>query len=392
MKYSKSDCAYFRNSKKENSIKGGKLKENGILDSTDFHGKNGNNVVPKQKFKTEQNNNMGFELQHMNPNPNHIGKYMKLNNLDKSKINNATNSVKPIKIMIQKLTGEPYIFFGYNPETDIYHNVVYNNSRLNPDYITNPIKYKKLNRSGNIVELSHQDFLNIGIEELIVLCYHFLIIRKKNHGFMERLYKYLKDFVFEKVLGTQFPNSNNHRMYRDMVKEITQMVLYKGHRILNQHGGKLDVYGKLDRDDFIINYNNGFELQELQENNIRPPPRININQRNQSVPPKEIIQKRFPYEPYIFFGYDTEIKKYRCVCYNQVVGDPVFRRLEDDGTISQKLTLDLIKKIGNPILLELFCFLNNKTTNRSDGTQYMERLQRYLIQEVGVKIPIQDYC
>lgn len=45
MKYSKSDCAYFRNSKKENSIKGGKLKENGIFDRMDFIGKN---VVPKQ--------------------------------------------------------------------------------------------------------------------------------------------------------------------------------------------------------------------------------------------------------------------------------------------------------------------------------------------------------
>ena len=36
MKYSKSDSAYFRKSKKENSIKGGKLKENGILENSDF--------------------------------------------------------------------------------------------------------------------------------------------------------------------------------------------------------------------------------------------------------------------------------------------------------------------------------------------------------------------
>jgi hypothetical protein len=53
MKYYKSDSAYFRKSKKENSIKGGKLIENGKLENRDFLGKNGNNVVPKQKFKVE---------------------------------------------------------------------------------------------------------------------------------------------------------------------------------------------------------------------------------------------------------------------------------------------------------------------------------------------------
>lgn len=156
------------------------------------------------------------------------------NNFSKS-INNETNRVKPIKIMRQKLTGEPYIFFGYNPIANKYNYVGYNNIRLN--YITNPIKYKKLEQSsGNIVELSHQDFLNIGIEELIVLCYHFLKIRQKNHGFMKRLYKYLNDFVFERVLGTMFPNTtNNHKIYKDMVEEITNMVIEEGHRN-QQHG------------------------------------------------------------------------------------------------------------------------------------------------------------
>ena len=89
---------------------------------------------------------------------------------------------------------------------------------------------------------------------------------------------------------------------------------------------------------------------------------------------------------------NTEIKKYRLVCYNQVVGDPVFRRLEYDGTISQKFTLDRIKKIGNRILLELFCFLNRKTINRGDGVLYMERLQTYLTQYAGVKISKPGYC
>lgn len=94
MKYSKSDSAYFKKSKKENSIKGGKLRENGILEKNDFSGKNGNNVVPKQKFKVEQNNNMGFELQNMNPNK--VSKYKQ------------RNVVKPIKIMKQKITDEPF--------------------------------------------------------------------------------------------------------------------------------------------------------------------------------------------------------------------------------------------------------------------------------------------
>jgi hypothetical protein len=221
MKYSKSESAYFRNSKKENSIKGGKLRENGKLENSDFSGKNENNVVPKQKFKVKKNSNMGFELQNMNP--NNVGKYK------------PTNSVKAIKIMKQQLTDEPFLFFGYNPKTEKYRYVC-KNRKFNT---LNPIKCNKLviheNESSEIVELSHADFLNIGIEELIVLCYHFLKIRQKNHGFMDTLYKYLSDFVFQKVLGTQFPpNSNNHKMHRDMVKEIKKMVLEKGHRMFNK--------------------------------------------------------------------------------------------------------------------------------------------------------------
>lgn len=139
-------------------------------------------------------------------------------------------------------------------------------------------------------------------------------------------------------------------------------------------------------------------------NNIRLPRKVrhsnasNINIQpefqNQTVLPKEIIKKGFPFtnEPYIFFGYDPVMEKYRFVCYNQVVGKPVFRKLEDNGEISQKLTLDQIKKIGNPTLLELFCFLNRKTTNRGDGVRYMERLQTYLTQYVEVEIPEQLYC
>jgi hypothetical protein len=208
---------------KKRAMKGGTLRRNGKLEDTDFLGKNRNNIVPKQNFNVEQNSNMGVELQNMNP--NNVGKYK------------PTNSHKPIKLMIQKGTGKTFLFFGYNPETETYHYVCYNNpdaSKLD----NNLIKCKKLviheNGSSKIVELFHMEFLNIDIKELIVLCYHFLKIRQKNHGFMNKLYEYLRLFVFEKVLETQFPNSNNHRMYKDMVEEIGKMVMEEGHIIFNQ--------------------------------------------------------------------------------------------------------------------------------------------------------------
>ena len=205
MKYSKSDSVYFRKSKKENSIKGGKLKEDGNLENNDFFSKNRNNVVPNQNFKVQQKNG-SFELKNMNP-----------NNID-----------TPIKIMIQKNTQQPFIFFAYNPETKTYHLVCY----INPDASNlhnNLIICKNLviheNGSSEIVRLSHIDFLNIGTEELIVLCYNFLKIREKNHGFMNELFEYLKMFVFDYVLlNTQNNNLNSDTSYHNMVKEIKEML------------------------------------------------------------------------------------------------------------------------------------------------------------------------
>lgn len=76
--------------------------------------------------------------------------------------------------------------------------------------------------------------LKIYIKELIVLCYHFLKIRQKNHGFMNKLYEYLRLFVFDKVFGTRFNNLSSGRMYKDMVEEIGKMVMEEGHIIFNQ--------------------------------------------------------------------------------------------------------------------------------------------------------------
>lgn len=257
------------------------------------------------------------------------------------------------------------------------------------------------------------EFLNIDIEDLIVLCYHFLKIRQKNHGFMNRLYEYLSTFVFDKVLGTQFLNSNNHRMYKDTVEEIGKMAMEEGHRIFNQQGGKLDVDGKLDSQDFNLernidhsveiemnsNYENA-SLHKKIKSNTRGVANQNIIQKqnfqNQQVLPKEIIKKGLfsTSERYIFFGYDTIIGKYIYVCYNRNPFSkiPVFRKLEDNGKISDELTLDQIKAIGNEKLLQLFCFLNKKSTNRGNGTRYMQRLQTYLTQYVAVEIPEQLYC
>ena len=183
-------------------------------------------------------------------------------------------------------------------------------------------------------------------------------------------------------------------------------------RFDQQHGGKLDVDGKLDTDDFIskqeivrrINKNHSeFELEEIEyqilPRRIRPIVQSQNrnskqNFQNQTVLPKEIIQKRFPYEPYIFFGYNQNLQKYIYVSYNKNFSKiPVFRKLENDGTtISDELALNQIKKINNRILLQLCCFLSKKTTNRPDGTQYMERLLKYLLSDVGVVFPDDFDC
>jgi hypothetical protein len=401
MKYSKSDGAYFKNSKKVISIKGGKLKENGKLDATDFFDRNGNNVVPKQRFK-----NIEFELQNMksnyvSKNGNNVVQKQTFPDQNNMNLNNVSKYEKPIKILIQKLTKEPFIFFGYNPETKTYQYVCYNN-------MVGSINYNKLN-GDKIVKLNHEQFINIGIEDLIVLCYHLLKIRQKKRGFMSTLCDYLRMFVFEKVINTNFHNnSHNHKIYTDMVKEIKKMERKEGgvfsalvsRRLYN--GGKLDVDGKLDSRNFIrnnidskqeivrrTNTNSSITGFELQGRNNSAP---NINTK--PVLPKEIIQKGLLKEPYIFFRYDGIIKKYRYVCYyrNPFSKIPVFRRLEDNYEISDELTLDKIKEIGNPTLLELYCFLNKKSTNRENGTQYMKRLQTYLLKDVGVEVPENRDC
>ena len=228
MKYSKSEHEYFRNHKKENSIKGGKLKVNGKLEANDFSDKNHDYAIElsrlnsgnvKQRFKSKQNNNYAIEL----------------SRLDSRNV--KSNQLYPIKIIKSAsfiFKSEPYFFFGYNNRLKTYKYVCYNN--LDPfTKESEPIICKQLvsynNNSSEIVKLSHDDFLNIEIKDLVILCYYFLKIHKENPKFMKRLYKYLQEFVFGKVCSTRI----NNQMYRGMVNNITNHMFEKGHEIFNQH-------------------------------------------------------------------------------------------------------------------------------------------------------------
>jgi hypothetical protein len=253
MKYSKSDGAYFRKSKKENSIKGGKLRGNGILEVDDFS----NNVVLTQKVV-----------------------------------------ISPIKVMKQRLTNEPYIFFGYNIGTKKYQYVCYNRN-----FFSKIPVFRKLKDNGEISdEFTYNDVLMIDIKELIDLCYHFLKIRQENPRFMNRLFEYLKLNIFTKVLEYKSHNSTNR--YKQIVEEITRMTMSENSRILNQRrGGKLDVDGRLDKDDFDLERNIDHSTEMYNYENASLPKRVRSNRNNQkqniqnhqTVFPKEIIKKRISF-------------------------------------------------------------------------------------------------
>jgi hypothetical protein len=380
MKYSKSESAYFRSSKKENLVKGGKLKEDGRLDKNNFNKNTINNhPVPIQRFKTKRKSNHNFEVKFSEMNPSHLN-----------------NSVKPIKIILQKITKEPYIFFGYNNYTRKYRYVLHNKLEIFTSKYR--IKCNKLEDNGDIVELTHEQFLEIEIDQLIILFYHLLLIRKSNHKFMDKLFNYLNDYVIKRIL-------QNHRsnIYTKLVSKISNMWFENVGRTSNSRGGKLDIDGKLDKDDFNLGKTQVIELNQFGENNypklstrVRSNRGYSQNSQNIIVFPKEIRKKGFSNEPYIFFGYNQETNKYRYVsCNNPNIASknpPVlFKELKDNEGIVE-LSLEDIKKISKEELLQLFCFLNKKSTNRGNGTQYMKRLQTYLLQEVRLVIPRNYDC
>jgi hypothetical protein len=168
------------------SMKGGKLKENGILDKENFFPKN----IPSRHVR--KNNESLIELQPLN-NVN--------NNIDFS------NIPEP-KIMRQKgFRKEPYIFFGYNPSTGKYRYVFYNDLRWfsNTVVSVNEITFekqvicKKLYKN-NIIELTNNQIMNDIPLKILSHLFIFLVNkRKKNENFMERLFDYLRYVIYIKI-------------------------------------------------------------------------------------------------------------------------------------------------------------------------------------------------
>lgn len=207
MKYSKSNYEYFRNKK------GGGLETNGIL-----NGRNFIRETNKSKEFFSLKNTNAFELPEMNSS----GKY----------------KIKPIKIMVKKKLeviktlnflrlsdDEHYIFFGFDPKTGIYEYVWY----VNPDFAGyklnagSPIICKKRKEDGTIVELRHEDFLNINIKELSFLFYQLILIYQKNEIKLNEIFrKYLEDYVLPHILKKY--KTVNNKILHDIVGKIKEII------------------------------------------------------------------------------------------------------------------------------------------------------------------------
>lgn len=175
------------------SMKGGKLKENGILDKENF-----SQIIEIPLRRVKNNNESLIELQEMKR------ENVKNNNID-------IKSIPEPKIMRQKgFRKEPYIFFGFNPNTNKYRYVFYNDLRwrwfskieiIPSNNITNEKKVicKKLEDNDTIVELKHIDITKIPLKILSHLFIFLLKKRKENEDFMERLFYYLYNVIYHKI-------------------------------------------------------------------------------------------------------------------------------------------------------------------------------------------------
>jgi len=115
------------------------------------------------------------------------------------------------------------IFFGLNRETGIYEYVIY----LNPDFSRSgggsPIMCKKRNDDGTIVELSHEQFLDINIRELSILIYNLLIKHQQNKKLLhENFFIYLLNFVLPLILE-KYKKVNNENLH-NIVGKIQEIV------------------------------------------------------------------------------------------------------------------------------------------------------------------------
>jgi hypothetical protein len=192
MRYSKSYSEYFRNKK------GGGLETNGTLNASNFN------------------------------------RNAKLVELEETNSSNNTSKIKPIKIMVKKkskikgffgklFSDEHYIFFGYNPETRIYEYVCY----VNPDFAGyklnsgSPIICKQKDDE-RIVDLTHEQFLNINIKELSILIYNLLIIPRNSLSLDQTFFRYLLDFVLPHILK-KYKSVNNENLH-DIVGKIKEIL------------------------------------------------------------------------------------------------------------------------------------------------------------------------
>lgn len=208
MKYSKSVSEYFRNKK------GGSLETNGTLNAANFSNKENSRGLSRKTTKHA-------EFQEMN---------------------SFNIKIKPIKIMVKKKSGfksffsklfddEQYIFFGLNPKTGIYEYVIYVNQDFSQLSTTgSPIICKKRKDDGTIVELTHHQFLEIDVQELSILVYHLLLIRKKNKDFIDKeFFTYLSDFVIPKIFSIEIHNNN----YMYIVGEIKKILPKRNNNVNN---------------------------------------------------------------------------------------------------------------------------------------------------------------
>jgi len=218
MKYSKSDSEYFRNKK------GGGLETNGKLSVENFNRNKINNINKINKFNSTVNNSV-FNNKLIEINNSRNQKTFELPEMTSS----GKYKIKPIKIMVKKkstvnsLLGKDnhYIFFGYNPETGIYEYVCYVNQDFSDSKPNSglPITCKQRKDDGTIVDLTHEQFLNINIRELSILIYNLLLRRQLLD---QTFFKYLLDFVLPKILE-KYKSVNNKNLH-DIVDKIKKFI------------------------------------------------------------------------------------------------------------------------------------------------------------------------
>jgi len=212
MKYYKSKRGYFYKivgdkktrvsaGCKKHVMKGGFTKD-GEVEANDFHVRNVNDVFPKQRFIS--NNNEGIELQYMNPTG--VGKY-------------NINEYFQISILFNK-NGIPHIFFDYNKATGKYNYVIYYKLFHKVAIFLEIKKIDKYGIISNVGFFSNRLF-RVPDKMILLLCNKFLLEYERNRtDQMTNMYNLLKTY-FDKLMKTRpdiFKSSNTTS--RKLAEEI----------------------------------------------------------------------------------------------------------------------------------------------------------------------------